>query len=289
MSKPGDTWMPLWIGDYLADTMHLQAAEHGAYLLLLMHSWRNGPLPNDDKILSGIARISLKVWTKEIGATVRAFFVIGDDGLLHQKRLDRERERVSDISDKRRTAAGKRHANKPTNDPQPPPQNGSKPDANAGANAGANAHANGLQTPMQNASISPSPSEEVAKPLSSEGSHAPAREAVPLMPSLGDPLHRWSHLGEKSEVDEDMKTHPVVGGYYLDVICAAVCEAAGINDANFRGDWRPIIAWLKDGLDPDDQILPAIRTVAARPSFRPHEIRNFGYFDQAVRQYRRVA
>lgn len=55
MSRP---WMPLYIADYLADTAHLSAAEHGAYLLLIMHYWSTGGLPDDDRRLSRITRMS---------------------------------------------------------------------------------------------------------------------------------------------------------------------------------------------------------------------------------------
>ena len=51
-----DTWMPLYIGDYLADTTHLSMAEHGAYLLLIMTYWRTGPLPDNDKALANMPR-----------------------------------------------------------------------------------------------------------------------------------------------------------------------------------------------------------------------------------------
>lgn len=61
MSRP---WMPLYVGDYLADTAHLRAAEHGAYLLLMMHYWSKKALPSDDESLARIARMTLGEWRK---------------------------------------------------------------------------------------------------------------------------------------------------------------------------------------------------------------------------------
>lgn len=104
-----DTWMPLFIGDYLADTMHLSGPEHGAYLLLLMHSWRVGPLPDDDRQLATIARTEPAAW-KRMAPTIRAFLTPSNGGLV-SPRLERERERVAQSTDQRK-AAGKAGASK---------------------------------------------------------------------------------------------------------------------------------------------------------------------------------
>lgn len=106
-----DTWMPLYVGDYLADTMALEAREHGAYLLLIMHYWRNGPLPDDDRALSGIARVDRKTWITDTGPIVREFFE-PRDGKLHHKRIESERAKAVVVSGKKRAAAMIRHHGK---------------------------------------------------------------------------------------------------------------------------------------------------------------------------------
>ena len=69
----GDHWMPLYIGDYMAATMHLSTLEHGVYLLLLMHYWQTGPLPEDDQSLAAIVKLELKAW-KKLAPKIRKFF-----------------------------------------------------------------------------------------------------------------------------------------------------------------------------------------------------------------------
>jgi uncharacterized protein YdaU (DUF1376 family) len=85
--------LPLWTDAFLADTTHLDALETGAYLLLLMASWRteDGGLPNDDKILARYAKVNGRQWSA-IKKTVLRFFDLRADGHLIQKRLEKERD-----------------------------------------------------------------------------------------------------------------------------------------------------------------------------------------------------
>lgn len=86
--KP-DRWMPLYFGDYLADTMHLNTEQHGAYMLLLMAEWKaGGYLPDHDSQLAAITKLPPDTWRSH-RPVLQAFFTV-QNGRWHQKRLLRE-------------------------------------------------------------------------------------------------------------------------------------------------------------------------------------------------------
>jgi uncharacterized protein YdaU (DUF1376 family) len=99
MNRP---WMPLYVGDYLGDTGHLTTTQHGAYLLLMMHYWRKGELPDDDRQLSKITKLPLKTWC-DYRPTLQDFF---HEGWKH-KRIDAELARMVRVSEKRAIAGQK--------------------------------------------------------------------------------------------------------------------------------------------------------------------------------------
>lgn len=102
MSEKPDAWMPLYIGDWDGDTGHLSCEEDGAYGRLVRHYWRNGPLPDSDRILSSITRTDGRSW-KRLRAALAPFFVVANGKWTH-KRIDAELVRWAE---KRRKAIEK--------------------------------------------------------------------------------------------------------------------------------------------------------------------------------------
>jgi uncharacterized protein YdaU (DUF1376 family) len=123
MTKKTDAWMPLWIGDYLSATTRLTTEQHGAYLLLIMDYWKNGPPPDDDQVLAQITRMSVDAWSNA-SSILRAFFE-HENGMLVHARIEKERAAAKNNSVKNtnraRAAAESRWAkNAPSNAPSIP-------------------------------------------------------------------------------------------------------------------------------------------------------------------------
>lgn len=83
-----DIWMPVFIGDYLGDTIELSAEEHGAYLLLLMHYWlKKGEIGDDITRLSRVCKVDEKTCSFILG-----YYFTHDEGNYRNKRADIEME-----------------------------------------------------------------------------------------------------------------------------------------------------------------------------------------------------
>lgn len=112
MSRP---WMPMFWAEFIADTQHLNAAESGAYLLLIGHYWSTQrPPPDDDRQLARIARMKPAEW-RRARATVQAFF---QDGWKH-KRVEFELTEAARISAAGRAggkASGEARRQRPSDD-----------------------------------------------------------------------------------------------------------------------------------------------------------------------------
>jgi uncharacterized protein YdaU (DUF1376 family) len=90
--------MPLYIGDYLGGTSRLTTEQHGAYLLLIMDYWQNGPPPADDAVLAQIAKLDRKSWMRHRPALARYFREEG--GVWLHGRIDEELAKAQERSDK---------------------------------------------------------------------------------------------------------------------------------------------------------------------------------------------
>ena len=103
MSARPDTWMPMYWGDYARDTGHLNAAGHGAYLMLIKHYWCTGkPLPDDDELWRVACCDSKKEWLTLRPKIIRLFDV--QDRMLHHKRIEHELAVAVFLTEQRRTA-----------------------------------------------------------------------------------------------------------------------------------------------------------------------------------------
>lgn len=103
MSLP---YMPIYWGDYLADTRHLDCTEHGAYLLLLAYQWSTGnPLPLEQTQCDRIAQAYTPHQSAAVGKVLSAYFQKTDKGYINTRLQGIRTDIEAKISKK--TAAGK--------------------------------------------------------------------------------------------------------------------------------------------------------------------------------------
>lgn len=201
MSKPPktDTWMPLFIADYQAATSRLTLAEHGAYLLLIMDYWRNGPPPSDDAVLARILAIDRREWMKLKPAVLRFFQTI--DGQLRHGRIDREladaSERRSKAQQRAKAGAGARWGR----------GEGGKDDASSTPPSNATSMLQALPEHMLEECPPPSPSPRVVIDLSA------ASEKTISQQSGSDAARRGRRLNSDWQPSAENYTYAVAEGF----------------------------------------------------------------------------
>ena len=84
-------FLPLWTDAYLADTSHLTLEEHGAYLKILMISWRSPDCQMDatDERIAVMLGITRRRWREKLRPVLEPFFSISGT-VWCQKRLQNE-------------------------------------------------------------------------------------------------------------------------------------------------------------------------------------------------------
>jgi uncharacterized protein YdaU (DUF1376 family) len=184
MPAKHETWMPLYIADYLGDTMHLTAEQHGAYLLLLMVAWkRGGHVPDDDTQLAAITRTGER-WQPHCAGIVRAFFA-HRDGLLWHGRVLAELEAARENVEKKARAGSAGAAARWQKD--------------------GNRIADALRPQSQTDAPSPSPSPISTADAVERGAKKRATRRCPEDFALTEPMREWA-VENAPAVDVDLAT-----------------------------------------------------------------------------------
>ena len=99
-------WFPFYPGEYRADTAHLTAEEHGAYLLLLCHAWtHDGLIPEAESRRAAICNMHTNR-LKKVWETLGGYWHKTPGGFSNP-RLSKELAQAIELSEKR-AKSGKR-------------------------------------------------------------------------------------------------------------------------------------------------------------------------------------
>lgn len=111
------SWFPFFGRDFLAATTGWTADERGHYVTLLIVQWEQGGLPDDVKRLELISPGIRSCWK-----AIQDKFPVWKDGKRRNLRLEHERSKSHERSEKARQSASQRWASdsQPENAPNPP-------------------------------------------------------------------------------------------------------------------------------------------------------------------------
>lgn len=99
LSDKTDVWMPIYIGDYLADTIGLSYSAHGLYIMLIFSYWRKGRALDKGEVEDVMRHAS-----ETDAARIKTYFKIRGEKWFHD-RIERELAKALDNRNKRKTSA----------------------------------------------------------------------------------------------------------------------------------------------------------------------------------------
>lgn len=253
-----DTWMPIFWGDYLKDTQHLDCQSHGGYLLLIAQYWTKGEaLPDNDKYLRNVVGVTAQKWTT-MRPILEPFFIL-QDGVWYHQRIDAELDKALVLTNKRRAASRAGHEarygkdytspDKIVRDRQPETQRQS-------------------QAPIAVPLV-----ENSAVPLAEKTGQKPSQSHAP------SPSPNKRTTQEADPVQETLTLASAIG--------SRLSNDLGYDAARRLGDFSPITAWLNAGISEIQIVTTVLAVTASRraklddPNWKPADLR---YFDRPVRE-----
>lgn len=101
-----------WVGDWLTSesVLAMSRAARSLYFDLLLHQWKNGSLPNDEKVLARLTGEGLAEF-QALWSEVQKCFDLANDGRLRNPRMEKER-RLTEEYRAAKSAAGRKGADK---------------------------------------------------------------------------------------------------------------------------------------------------------------------------------
>jgi uncharacterized protein YdaU (DUF1376 family) len=248
--KP-DAWMPVYIGETIADTAHLTARQFGAYMRLRLAAWRRGgALPGQTDQLRALTGLDPDAW-RDDWPVLSGLFTL-EDGAIRDPALEERYAHAVDRYAKRvaSSAAGvAARAGRPTGAPDGKP--------NGAPNDVPNGTPNGEQNQNQSHKKPKSP---LVPPSASRFPEFWAAYPRASRKGKADALKRWTARGLDAIADR---------------ILADVVERAA-KDRQWREGFIPHASTYVNGQGWEDAIDDTPPKVATLPNGRPEPVHNPG-------------
>lgn len=167
--KTVSVWLPLYIGDFFAETHRFTTRQRGAYALMMADYWHRPRPPYSDSILQQITGLTPCAWRQDKDVLLGCF-EIQNDRLIHPRWEELLREAIAQrtsYSERGRKGAQARWAGRSKGEPKQPSSN---------SRGSASANACGMRKEHPSPSPSPTPIEQ----------HADQADAKPIGALIGD-------------------------------------------------------------------------------------------------------